>query len=499
MVIAVGTPRSHQGPDPPIKDLLRVWGRRLWTFPEVLLAPLGEPIRVYRRGDEDRTGPSYSLQKNQFAAEVWDDAPKSRQLIDHFEGTLRLSRLQLVKSALECLFSREYTTYAQGDHTYALQGLLLHRPEVDLDDSAFQAFARLSMANDSDKLLEHMMCLSTPLGASWHSMEDTWEAQLWDIYPDCQIAGIGHNDTIILDGARAAAVRWKSFARVRSARRDPWSRFLTKIAIHTATLALLLGGLLLGEAIYYGRREEQLIDSISFSDTGISAVDTNITEPLDDLAETLVHGIAGLIISINGLYAVATIFLAYGTIMLLLAPYLLLGLYGAGFWHFQPWLFGFEGYLPVDVIEKQLFGERGRLQWSLYGSPLSQQQQDAYGDLVAVDPTTDPEVREIVARARTAAPGEMRVFSLVDTHSMTVTLFEARRPPVAFLLLGSEGGMQRAAGCSFEWTTGTLYPETVLRMETSSKDLMDLLPRARIGLRRQDPPLKRTYKGREKK
>ena len=159
------------------------------------------------------------------------------------------------------------------------------------------------------------------------------------------------------------------------------------------------------------------------------------------MAEILVPGIANLIISINGLFAVAVILLLYGAIMLLLAPYLLLSLYGAGFWHFQPWLFGFEGYLPVDVIEKQLFGERGRLLWSLYGSALPRQHEDAHGDMVAVDPISDPDVRALVARARTAAPGAMRVFSLVDTHSMTVTLFEARRPPAAFLMLGSEGGM----------------------------------------------------------
>ena len=68
---------------------------------------------------------------------------------------------------------------------------------------------------------------------------------------------------------------------------------------------------------------------------------------------------------------------------------------------------------------------------------------------------------------------------------MTVTLFQATRPPVCFLLLGSEGGMQRAVGCSYDWTTGTLYRETVLRMETSCKDKMDLVSRARIGLEKK--------------
>ena len=440
-----------------------------------------------------------TLSKIQFAQEVWEDAPKSRNLIDSFEGTLTLSRLQFVQIALECLYSRETRQHFEGDHSYALQGLLKNRPEVDGTDSAFQAFARLSMVNDSDKLLERMLCFSTPPGESWQSMRDTWDVHLWDVYPTCQVAGIGHQDTVLLDGARAAAVRWKSFARVRSARRDPWSRFLTKAAIHTSTLALLLGGLLLGEAIYFGQREEQLIDEVSFSSTNITAVDDALTDPLNDLSETLVHGIVGLIISINGLYAIAVIFLTYGAVFLLLGPYLLLNLYRPGYWNLQPWLFGFEGYLPREVIEKQLFGERGRLHWSASGSSLSAHRINEYGDRIAIDPTLDPKIKRRVEAARSAAPGELRVFTLVDTHTMTVTLFEARRPPVAFLLLGAEGGMQRAVGCSFDWTSETLYPETVLRMESSVQDFMDLLPRAQIGLMRPDVPVKRTKAGKQEK
>lgn len=50
---------------------------------------------------------------------------------------------------------------------------------------------------------------------------------------------------------------------------------------------------------------------------------------------------------------------------------------------------------------------------------------------------------------------------------MTVTLFEAMRPPVTAVLCGEEGGMQLALLCSQNWTSGTLlYRETVLRMES---------------------------------
>ena len=69
---------------------------------------------------------------------------------------------------------------------------------------------------------------------------------------------------------------------------------------------------------------------------------------------------------------------------------------------------------------------------------------------------------------------------------MTVTLFEAVRPPVAVVLCGEEGGMQRALLCSEDWTTGTLYRETVLRMETRVWDKTDTLARVRLGLKRED-------------
>jgi hypothetical protein len=73
---------------------------------------------------------------------------------------------------------------------------------------------------------------------------------------------------------------------------------------------------------------------------------------------------------------------------------------------------------------------------------------------------------------------------LVDTHVMTVTLFEAAQPPIAFLLAGSEGGMQRAIGVSLDWTTNTLYRECVLRMDTRVVGAMQGVSRVRLGVGR---------------
>jgi hypothetical protein len=66
---------------------------------------------------------------------------------------------------------------------------------------------------------------------------------------------------------------------------------------------------------------------------------------------------------------------------------------------------------------------------------------------------------------------------------MTVTLFEARHPPVALIIGGSEGGMKRALACSYDITTGTLYRETVLRVPSQIVDKMHSLQRVRLGLK----------------
>lgn len=150
MVIVVGSPSTafypYYKPNPTDTDtLLRQWGSRMWTFPEVLLSP-NNAIPVYNR--DKPASPPLTITKNQFAGHVWasSDANISRQLIDHFTGTLSLSGLEPAVLLLKCLFVRDTQTYFQGDHSYALMGLPRLRPLIDQTDSAFQAFACNSLA-----------------------------------------------------------------------------------------------------------------------------------------------------------------------------------------------------------------------------------------------------------------------------------------------------------------------------------------------------------------
>ncbi|KAF4636674.1 hypothetical protein G7Y89_g1417 [Cudoniella acicularis] len=192
--------------------------------------------------------------------------------------------------------------------------------------------------------------------------------------------------------------------------------------------------------------------------------------------------------------AVGIILIIVAASIFFLSPYLTRVLYRGKFWGTQSWLFGFEGYLDIETIESQIFGSRmRRLRWSEHGSSLSRHETNEFDDCVGIDPTTYPDVRQKVEDAITNTdPTAPRIFTLVDTNMMTVTLFEASRPPVAVLLCAEEGGMQRALACSYNWTTGTCYRETVLRMETPSLEQMSRVSRVRLGMKRDggysEPP-----------
>jgi len=84
-----------------------------------------------------------------------------------------------------------------------------------------------------------------------------------------------------------------------------------------------------------------------------------------------------------------------------------------------------------------------------------------------------------------------QIFTLIDTYSMEVTLFEATRPPTCLFLCASEGGLQRAIGCSYDFTSQTFYRETVLRMPSSVINRMNRVPRFRIGFRKPQVQLRR--------
>ena len=225
----------------------------------------------------------------------------------------------------------------------------------------------LSLANDSNQLLERLICiLPKDPNQPWHSMDDAYGSKLWDIIPqETNIAGVGHDDTILLDGCRAGNVRWKSFSPVAYDRIESWKRWLAKRLLHSSGL------------IFW-----------------IAIVLATFIPPI---------GIPLLL---------------YAIVILGLSPWLLRIMYLGKFWGTQAWFFGFEGYMDLDAIERQIFGGRlGRMSWSVNASPLSRHYKNVNGECIGLDPTlADPTILAMVEKAKRAMPGEQRVSNIPYIH-----------------------------------------------------------------------------------
>lgn len=284
-------------------------------------------------------------------------------------------------------------------------------------------------------------------------MEDQWGVSLWDVIPSTQVCGIADHDTVIIDGGYAAAIRWKAFAHVASLTQDSWRRFFFRYAFRSTSYFFIVGISLLSKGISVQNAENAYGESTAGSQTYI---------------------------------AIGAIFLVIALFFILLSPYIIRVLYTGKFWGTQAWFFGFEGYMDLSTIEQHIFGaDMGHFKWSTNGSPLSVHRPNKYGECVGQDPTTVSGTAEKVKQSINAQMGTERIFTLVDTNTLTVTLFSAVRPPVAVVLCGEEGGMQRALLCSYDWSTQTLYRESVLRMETLVLEQMARVGRLRLGLRRE--------------
>lgn len=499
------------------------WGERVWTLPEIILSSGMTAILMINGGEP------HTISKVRIAERAWIDSLEARQLVEHYTST-HLSRLELVSISLKCLHRRRLRVRYDGDRSYALMGLLRLRPKINTEDSSFQAFARLSLPQDNDRLMERLICLlpESP-NEPWDTMSDRYKSSLWDIHPLTQVCGVGENDTIIVDGFKGAMIQWSMFSTVQTMHR---STLLRRIIILGTTIAphILIPVICLLLAIGYSTT-----DSDGYNVPGGSVPASHTGRDLKG---------AGF-----GILTILVIFL-------LSSPLFLPHLYNGKLYEAEPCLFGIEGYVPLADIEEMLFGLRlGRLKWSTYGSPLSRHcdrrtycettyrissgDHGSSASLLPVDvgdAQIDKDVAEYVythpveavdpcepcnscrlvgndwqcdshdtisvveAKSRSNC-GEMKVrerapqwpdrtvtnkliqiFMLVDTYSMTVTLFEARKPPVAVLIGGSEGGMKRALACSLDITTGTMFRETVLRMPSQGMDKMLSMQRVRLSL-----------------
>jgi hypothetical protein len=169
-------------------------------------------------------------------------------------------------------------------------------------------------------------------------MEDAYQSTLWDIEPYVQVAGICDDDTIILDGARGASIRWKSFFRPAAWTGPSWKRYFAVQLMHNQILLLIL------------------------------------------MIVFFVFGKSFIFLGVICLLLYLAVFLY--------TPQLIRTIHGGKFVDVQAALFGIEGYLNAATVERALFGGSfGRFTWSENGSPLSRSYVNQYKEKVGMDPT----------------------------------------------------------------------------------------------------------------
>ncbi|KAL2067573.1 hypothetical protein VTL71DRAFT_1998 [Oculimacula yallundae] len=297
---------------------------------------------------------------------------------------------------------------------------------MDPTDTEFQALARLFMVQDTDRIIERMTCMDqvrrSENEAIWFNTNDELGAKLWDIEPLCQVAGICHDGGIILDGCHGISIRWKDFPRIYYQTVDSWQRRWISFRLRAGPVLFVVGAIIFGIEQHYRNRTKYLGAAI----VGLS-----------------------VLLSVHTMQKIPE-------------------LYDGKIRKSQPWLLGFEGQLPLQEIEKTMFGNCiGRLRWSSSSSPFcAKSEEGRFG----IEPHP---------LSFNIAPG-YRIFTLVDTGNMSVTLFAAMKPPSVALICGKEGGMLRAVLCSYERSNNSFVKQCVLRMESPMLQKCEMMGWAKV-------------------
>ncbi|KAG1806010.1 hypothetical protein EV424DRAFT_1544144 [Suillus variegatus] len=237
------------------------WGGRVWTFPEALLSSR----LCYKFRDREEVKP---LSLFQLANLAYTNSEDEQAIVNAYgngkDPLERLERLALLKQAIWRRAMASFRTLSgpplppksdvidggykphKAERVYALMGFFEHRIQPNHHEDELQALARLSMANDNDRITERMVSMfpstSTP-GASrrWYADNDIYDANLWDILPEIQVAGVTRNGALVLDGCRAAAIRWKDFPDVAFANTYSLTRTVVGYIPYFSWLSIIIG------------------------------------------------------------------------------------------------------------------------------------------------------------------------------------------------------------------------------------------------------------------
>ena len=129
-------------------------------------------------------------------------------------------------------------------------------------------------------------------------------------------------------------------------------------------------------------------------------------------------------------------------------------LFGGAVLQTSPHLVGFEGVLPIRDLEKLMFGNyNGRLSYEASSTPFILHHRHPERR-EGMEP---PWIRHDPGKPDIGIPPGQRLFTLVDTNNLAVSIFTAQRPPTVALICGREGGMLRTVLCSWRFSMDCLY------------------------------------------
>ena len=145
--------------------------------------------------------------------------------------------------------------------------------------------------------------------------------------------------------------------------------------------------------------------------------------------------------------AIGIFLLFFSVLLALTAPVAVRKLFGGKITEAAPWLVGFEGVMPIEKLEKIIFGNvRGRLKYDSSSTPFCE--REPYERMgrepawVTQPSSHNPHPHSVGAPlSPPPLPPGHRFFTLVDTGELRVSIFSAARPPSVALVCGQEGGM----------------------------------------------------------
>ncbi|KAG1856790.1 hypothetical protein F4604DRAFT_1685428 [Suillus subluteus] len=425
------------------------WGARVWTLPEALLS---RELR-YLAGNSAVT----PISLIQIASLAYSHHDEESHIINSYAlGKDPLERLECNLQLKEAIWRQQSSSSqltsqegsSQGryraEKVYALMGFFEHRILPNAEETELQALAHLFMANDNDRIIDRMISMfPRDRGGrnQWYTKEDEYGAKLWDIEPAVQVIGITSNGSLVLDGCRAAAIRWKNFPSVAYATRRTIRCILAHALPYVASVLLIIG------CVMILIRKDPDNASTSTYETSYGTY----------------HGTSLGTSSGTPWVVGGIVVLAFSLILLIFAPVLTTYAHSGRVVLAQPWLIRVKGVISAQEASDRLYGYQiGDSRRTLYtpsGSPLARPTESdsqfrkghisQYNEALAAPPFD---------------PIEGHMFTLVDTISCTIYYFRAHRPPTVCLFAGSEGGQGRFVLASEECSSSELRRETVLRM-----------------------------------